>query len=223
MWSGSSFSNFIPFHCQVGASRRSSGSRTLWNLWVWGGSVFLATEWNQDILIITLAYFQGILFTGGGQDLDASNPYVITARAFYELSLKKGNYFPIWGLLISWSCWFWRVGTCEGFQLLNILTGGINVLQTGFDSEDICLPLQLISDPKDSRFFSNLSSFAVETLTTKNSTINFHHDGVWQKQITHFLKVRLPPRPTNRTRNWILFIASRQSMLIGKVVYSYPR
>ena len=49
------------------------------------------------------------------------------------------------------------VATCLGFQLVNFLVAGgnISVVTSGFDSENLTLPLTLVSGGENSKFISS--------------------------------------------------------------------
>lgn len=85
----------------------------------------------------------GVLFPGGGSETPTG------ARRVVELALKsndEGDFFPIWG-------------TCLGFEwLVQILSGDDEILQSGFDAENISLPLNLTNDAQDSRLLGPISS-----------------------------------------------------------------
>ena len=80
----------------------------------------------------------GVLMPGGDAGLPAS------ASTIYDLAKTandNGDHFPIWG-------------TCNGFEWLVELSGG--TLDSGFDSENISLPLVMTDDAPDSRLLSDL-------------------------------------------------------------------
>eukprot|EP00698_Gefionella_okellyi_P023893 TRINITY_DN8288_c0_g1_i1.p1 TRINITY_DN8288_c0_g1~~TRINITY_DN8288_c0_g1_i1.p1 ORF type:complete len:247 (-),score=35.88 TRINITY_DN8288_c0_g1_i1:261-1001(-) len=112
----------------------------------------------------------GVLFTGGGQELYPNQTYFQAANLFYQRALeanKKGDYFPLWG-------------TCMGFQLMCILAANdTSVLQEyAFDSENLGLPIDLTPSGARSRMFANAPKEVMTTLTTRPATQNLHHDGV---------------------------------------------
>jgi len=113
----------------------------------------------------------GLLFTGGELTLLLDDTYVENAQFLYTLALQavdRGDYFPIWG-------------TCQGFQLLNILTAqNISVLEVGaFDSDGFSWPLNMTSSANTSRMFgSKLPSKLWDIFTTMNVTVNLHVSGV---------------------------------------------
>lgn len=68
-----------------------------------------------------------------------------------------------------------------GFQTLNILAAQDPAVlsRNAFDSENIAWPLDLTAAGRSSsRMFADASAAVMTTLTTLNSTMNFHHDGI---------------------------------------------
>ena len=84
----------------------------------------------------------GILFPGGGSSLPDG------ARHVFNLALQSndnGTFFPVWG-------------TCLGFEWLLELAAGSNVLQSGFDSENISMALNLTANAPTSRLCGPIAS-----------------------------------------------------------------
>jgi gamma-glutamyl hydrolase len=111
----------------------------------------------------------GIVFTGGDLVLEFNSTYVLTAQKWLNVALKNPD-LHIWG-------------TCQGFQLLHVLVANsprVMCLEC-FDSEDISWPLNFTDASSDS-FYVQLSFTSRIALSTKNITMNFHHDGVEPKQ-----------------------------------------
>jgi gamma-glutamyl hydrolase len=111
----------------------------------------------------------GLLLAGGSLNLWPNTTYYQSSDRYFQMSRKafsKGDYFPIWG-------------TCEGFQLLGILSAqDPNVLETyAFDSENLPLPLNFTSLAPKSRMWS-ISPELYNAFQTQNITINLHHDGI---------------------------------------------
>jgi gamma-glutamyl hydrolase len=112
----------------------------------------------------------GILFTGGGLSLEPTSAFYRTgAYIFKQVQVinTQGVHLPLHG-------------TCMGFQFLSILAAGGNtsVLQSGFDSEFLSLPLQLTSLAASSRVFGGAPQRVMRILSTQNVTSNLHHSGV---------------------------------------------
>lgn len=112
----------------------------------------------------------GILYPGGGASLAPDSPFYKAASHMFQFAISendKGNYFPVWG-------------TCLGFQFLSLMgaKGNHTVLTSGFDSEDLPLPLDFTGAAKASKLFSTAPSFVYDSLQTKPITMNAHHSGV---------------------------------------------
>jgi len=111
-----------------------------------------------------------------------------SARRMYANAVaayKVGDIFPIWG-------------TCDGFEwMLQIAAENDSVLTTGFDAEDLPLPLNLTAAASDSRLLSECSSMLVgarqykkmtirDALSTLPITPNSHHMGVTPADFARF-------------------------------------
>lgn len=155
-----------------------------------------------------LTGLSGVLFTGGGLNLQPSTSYFNTALRVYDFivrrNTKDGVYVPLHG-------------TCMGFQLISILaandTGILDL--NAFDSEDLSLPLDLTDAGRASSSWlaSELPSQALDTLTGTNCTSNLHHDGVppsaW-KQVSR-LASTLEILSTNKDRQGKEFVSTLQA------------
>lgn len=127
-------------------------------------------EADKANLTATFSMINGLLIPGGAQNLvDPTNPFMVAARTLYDLAVesnRQGEVFPIWG-------------TCMGFQTVSILAANSpNVLSTGFDSENLPLPLTLTAAANTSRLFSAAPPGLLDALATLPITMNSHHDGV---------------------------------------------
>jgi gamma-glutamyl hydrolase len=78
-------------------------------------------------------------------------------------------------LLLNFLVW----GTCQGFQLLSILTADNETVDERYqyDSENLPLPLDFTPNAKSSRMFKNAPQHIFETFRDKSITMNLHHDG----------------------------------------------
>ncbi|KAL5018134.1 hypothetical protein ScPMuIL_003856 [Solemya velum] len=147
----------------------------------------------------------GVLFPGGGDDLIRSE-MAKTAKIIYKLAIKAndaGDYFPIWG-------------TCQGFELLTVLTSGENIL-TNYDAENISLPLVFSPGYNESRLLRNLPSDVYTSLTTENVTLNAHQWGLSPKNYSENQKLSkfYQILSTNKDRKDKEFISTIEA-------YSYP-
>ncbi|KAG2379029.1 hypothetical protein C9374_007667 [Naegleria lovaniensis] len=123
----------------------------------------------QPILQYLFNSLNGLLFPGGGTNIKHSK-YADVLKFFFEKTIEansRGEYFPLWG-------------TCLGFESLNILAAENNdVVNYGFDSEDLSLSLKFVSDFKNSRLFGSAApNEVVEILAKQNVTMNNHMAGV---------------------------------------------
>lgn len=126
---------------------------------------------SKNDLIKIMDSINGVLFTGGGIEDFQNNPFWITAQIVYNYVIErnsKGDYFPLWG-------------TCQGFQVLCMLTANnlSVVTRFAFDSENLPLSLDFTNVAPSSRLFGSLSADLYSIFATQNVTINLHHDGVY--------------------------------------------
>jgi len=116
---------------------------------------------SNDTLEELFGSINGLLFPGGGAGVPPG------ATKMYELAKEandNGDFFPIWG-------------TCLGFEWLVQLAGG--ELDTGFDSENVSLPLELTDAANTSRLLSSLSPDLLAMLQGPNtSAFNNHMAGI---------------------------------------------
>lgn len=88
--------------------------------------------------------------------------YYETASLLLSLALEYGQ--PLWG-------------TCLGFQMISDLIAGADVL-SDFDSENLSLSLELTPAAQTSRLLGNAPPDVLFTLTSVNTTTNWHMYGV---------------------------------------------
>lgn len=139
-------------------------------------SIVIPYEADDNLLEEVFTQINGVLFPGGESDLP---PH---AHKIWNLisvrNANDGDFFPVWG-------------TCLGFEFLVMLAGGKDVLQTGFDAENISLPLifPTMEDvaksggiySMDSKLYP-ISRSMRETLTMANITMNNHIKGITPSQ-----------------------------------------
>jgi len=108
-----------------------------------------------------LSQINGVLLPGGGSSLPESVVYLLDKIVEGN---RAGNYFPVWG-------------TCLGFEFLvqyGATLGNIpSVLESGFDAENMSLPLQ-ISD-RDGLY---ADPTVYHIATEHNVTMNNHNQGI---------------------------------------------
>jgi gamma-glutamyl hydrolase len=113
------------------------------------------------------AYFQMVngLFIPGGETpyIIKNKAFVDTVTKFFELSLAKDEYFPIWG-------------TCFGYEMLLFLIGGFTKLKhypaRGF------YPLQLTQAGHTSKMFHSFPTRYIHYLEHNKSCNNNHEYGI---------------------------------------------
>eukprot|EP01060_Flectonema_neradi_P033267 TRINITY_DN5534_c0_g1_i1.p1 TRINITY_DN5534_c0_g1~~TRINITY_DN5534_c0_g1_i1.p1 ORF type:complete len:317 (+),score=58.22 TRINITY_DN5534_c0_g1_i1:148-1098(+) len=120
---------------------------------------------DADVMFKNL---NGILFPGGSPPpTPGAFRMVQSAVAAYQ----SGDHVPVWG-------------TCLGFQwLAQIVANDMHILDTGFDSENISLPLDLTSFAQQSRILDGSSQYGDELRTILSNksnpvTMNNHQNGV---------------------------------------------
>jgi gamma-glutamyl hydrolase len=146
-------------------------------------SIVIPYDSNEELLHEIFSQINGVLFPGGNSPLP---PHAdIIWKYIKERNAKENDYFPVWG-------------TCLGFEFIVMLSGGksddiVETLQSGFDSENISLPLLFPSeqDVIDSNGVYSASSQLYPLLTstrttvaTTNITMNNHHMGI---EPNHFM------------------------------------
>jgi len=109
-----------------------------------------------------LSGVNGVLFTGGGSELSPVHSVI------WEEALSandRGEYFPIWG-------------TCLGLEFLVELAGG--VLDGGYATENMTLPLIFTEQAKSSKMLADMPSDLLTMLAdpSQTSAFNAHHNGI---------------------------------------------
>ena len=85
----------------------------------------------------------GLLLPGGSAPLTGSGGYAAVGQLLYSWARKandRGDLFPIWG-------------TCNGFELLTVLSSGDQSRLTNCDSQDEAVPLIFYDGGEDSNLF----------------------------------------------------------------------
>lgn len=107
----------------------------------------------------------GFLIPGGSAGLSTS------ARALIERAIqgnKAGDFYPVWG-------------TCDGFEWLMEIFGGVGDIVPGFDSEYLPAKLTFTPSAKKSRLYAGANASLLSWLATEPITYNAHHDGITPK------------------------------------------
>ena len=136
-------------------------------------AVLLPYDAPPAVLTALLDSVNGVLLTGGGLDLGFQTPYMLTAKVVMDAARAKnvaGIFYPVHG-------------TCQGFQVMALLAAGDQgvLSKNAFDAENISLALDVTWDGHhSSRLLSaeTAPEDIVQILSSTNSTLNLHHDGV---------------------------------------------
>lgn len=136
-------------------------------------SIAIPYDADDELLHEIFSQINGVLFPGGDAPLPPA------AKSMWNMILERNqnenDFFPAWG-------------TCLGFEFMLMLAAGSdNVLQKGFDAENISLPLIFPSDEDvrqsngvysiESQLYST-SSVLRQNLLRYNITMNNHHLGI---------------------------------------------
>jgi gamma-glutamyl hydrolase len=109
----------------------------------------------------------GILFPGGGSDIDSTQLFFAGKYLYYKAitSFDNNDYFPI-------------LGHCMGFELLATITSQDFNILSPVDAENISMPLNLTKRVANSRWLGSAPSNIINILTTQKVTLNNHRWGV---------------------------------------------
>lgn len=113
----------------------------------------------------------GILFPGGGSDLNGTTVYQ-AGEFLYKLALdanNRGIHFPI-------------MGHCMGFELLAMISSRDMDILEREEADDISMPLNFTAAARQSRMFADAPQWLMDIFATKPVTMNFHHWGVGVKR-----------------------------------------
>ena len=102
--------------------------------------------------------------------------YAEVGQQFFEMAKKDvdaGDFFPIWG-------------TCNGFELLTVLSSKDQSRLTACSSEDQASPLRLIPNWDNSRVLGAAPPDVLKEVTEEKITINFHHFCLTPENFTQF-------------------------------------
>jgi len=136
----------------------------------------------------------GLLFTGGGSSMSDSAKYFF--KKIVDAN-QNGDYFPLWG-------------TCLGFEwLLKAASGNDDICDTGFNSENYSIPLNLTDKATDCRVFDNDSKL-LNILKTENVCMNNHKEGIRKAHFesTDKLTTMFNIISTNTDRDGIEFVST---------------
>jgi len=165
-------------------------------------SIPIPYDADESLTREIFSQINGVLFPGGS----ALMP--ISAKVMWDLALEsneRGDYFPIWG-------------TCLGFEFLIELTGGDGALQTGFNAENVSLPLILPAE-QNSQLYKEESIRNI--VTTNNIAMNNHRNGITpsrfkaNKRLTAMFRIT----STNVDLDGVPFVSTIESSMAFGVQY----
>ena len=125
-------------------------------------SLVLPESFNGTQLEAIFLSTNGFLIPGGSAGLSTS------ARALIERAIhanKGGDFYPVWG-------------TCDGFEWLMEIFGGMGDIVAGFDSEYMPAKLTFTPAAKTSRLYAGANASLIRWLATEPITYNAHHAGI---------------------------------------------
>ncbi|GMI06087.1 hypothetical protein TrVE_jg5716 [Triparma verrucosa] len=153
---------------------------------------------NSTELDLLRKNLNGVLFMGGGQHLPDSAQYLyeeITTNFDLE---DATTLTPLWGI-------------CLGFQwLLQCASEDTHILKSGFDAENISLPLDFTDAGEQSRMYTLNGAIDMVSLLKDNAvTLNNHGSGVKPEDFTASSKLdEFDLLSTNEDRQGLEFVSS---------------
>jgi gamma-glutamyl hydrolase len=137
----------------------------------------------------------GILFMGGEPSLPPTASYMYgTILAQYDLQ-DPMTMIPMWG-------------TCLGFEWIAQCHAGLSVLSSGFDAENITLPLTFTADAISSRMYTSSPTDLLTLLANNNVTMNNHEGGVTPVEFEATMADEFTLLSTNVDRQGMEFVSS---------------
>jgi len=162
----------------------------------------LYERWDESTLLNMLNHINGVVFPGGGAEINGNYlDSIMTIFNYAKNANDNGDYFPLWG-------------TCLGFEELLIAgANGTNVLDVGFDSEDLTLALELTQAAEDSRFFNAMPDNLKKIVTTEKVTYNNHMCGITPKHFanTPMLTSFYDVLSTNNDKKGVTFVSTMEA------------
>lgn len=143
-----------------------------------GGSRVVPIRYDlaPDALNELLSHINGALFTGGAAGFwnkdNSPSQYAITAQAIFNTSVdaaEKGESWPLWG-------------TCLGHELISVIAAGLDYdtspLTSGFDAENLTLPVDFTAAAETSRLWGTPAAAASRATYAVGDSFNAHTMGV---------------------------------------------
>lgn len=153
---------------------------------------------NSTELDLLRKNLNGVLFMGGGQHLPESAEYLYSeVVSNYDLE-DASTLTPFWGI-------------CLGFQwLLQMASEDTHILSTGFDAENISLPLKFTDAGEQARMYNQNGVIdTVSLLKANNVTLNNHGAGVFPADFAASEKLdEFDLLSTNEDRQGVEFVSS---------------
>lgn len=107
----------------------------------------------------------GLLLPGGNAPLTGDGGYAAVGELFFRWAMKanqEGDFFPIWG-------------TCNGFELLTVLSSRDVSRLTDCSSQDQAVPLYFLQGADESNLFGSAPPDVLREIREEKVTINFHN------------------------------------------------
>lgn len=178
------------------------------------GAQVVPIPYNADEGVISDLFMSlnGVAFQGGDMP-DAFSPtaeYYQSAKYLYTRVLQAnagGDVFPLWG-------------SCLGMQLIALLAseGDEQIVQCGYDSENLALKLNFTSLKRDGTFpegslFGSMPPEISQSFASSAFTLNYHHCGVPPLVAANSLgfKMHFDVMSVNVDRNGKEFVSSIQA------------
>jgi gamma-glutamyl hydrolase len=119
---------------------------------------------NQTEFFTVLQSVNGVLFPGGGADIDPGSPMYLAASAVFSAA-RSTKAFPL-------------MGHCLGFELICSVAARTGAVLSPFDAENITLPLKFTGNASSSSLFAQAPEQILDILTSEPVTMNNHMYGV---------------------------------------------
>jgi len=168
-------------------------------------SIPIAYDASDELVEEIFTQINGLLLPGGDVPLPSS------AKKMWELAIEsnsRGDYFPVWG-------------TCLGMEFMLMLAGGESLVESGFNAENISLPLIF---PTNEDVVNSNGVFSIESLlypqiaqrrvlSSSNITMNNHKKGttpsnlISKKEVASLFKIT----STSIDRDGIPFVSTIES------------
>lgn len=153
-------------------------------------SIPIPFDASQELVEDIFSQIDGVLFPGGGSDLPPAAEYIWT---LVNAAHRLGDAIPLWG-------------TCLGFEfLVQLGAQDTSIMATGFDAENISLPLEQVEP-----YLLYKPKHILEAVRSKNITMNNHHQGISPEQFeaTPSLSNRWRVTSVNHDRKGQMFVST---------------